>query len=83
MTKRRMAINVARNISKLIIGFIWHVIIIELCIRLKWLCQNIIAIIRGYKSHAHYMQTYLNMHIQSYEATKKMYSYQEDYTQTI
>ena len=83
MTKRRMAINIAKNISKLIIGFIWHVIIIELCIRLKWFSQHIIAIIRGYKSHADYMQTYLNMHIQSYEATKKMYSCLEDYTQNI
>ena len=78
-----MAINIAKNISSRVIGLIWEVISIEWCIRLKWFCQHIVAIIRGYKAHADYMQTYLNMHIQSYEATKKMYSYQEDYTQTI
>ena len=70
MTKRRMAVNAARNISKLIIGFIWHVIIIELCVRLKWFGQYLRAIIRGYRSHADYMQTYLNIRVQIYEASK-------------
>ena len=70
MTKRRMAVNAARNISKLIIGFIWHVIIIESCIRFKWFGQHLRAVIRGYKSHTDYMQTYLNIRIQIYEALK-------------
>ena len=72
MTKRRMAVNATRNISKLIIGFIWHVIIIELYIRLKWFGQHLRAVIRGYRSHADYVQTYLNIRIQYYEALKTL-----------
>ena len=66
MTNKQMAKNAAKNITKLIIGFVWHVIIIELFIRLKWFGQHIRAIIRGYKSHADYLQTYLNIRIQIY-----------------
>lgn len=75
MTKRRMAVNAARNISKLIVGFIWHMIIIELCIRLKWFGQHLRAIIRGYRSHADYVQTYLNIRVQIYEASKTHLDY--------
>ena len=61
MTKRRMAVNAVRNISKLIIGFIWHVIIIELCVRLKWLIQHINARMMGLKSHAEFIQLLLEL----------------------
>lgn len=61
MTKKRMAVNAARNISKLIIGFIWHVIIIESYVRLKWLKQHIDARIMGFKSHAEFMQKLLDI----------------------
>lgn len=61
MTKRRMAVNAARNISKLIIGFIWYVIIIESYIRLKWLKQHIGALSLGFKSHAEFMQFLLDL----------------------
>ena len=61
MTKRRMAVNAARNISKLVIGFIWHVIIIESYVRLKWLIQHIDARMMGFKSHAEFMQLLLEL----------------------
>lgn len=60
MTKKRMAVNAARNISKLIIGFIWHVVIIESCMRLKWLKQHIGALSLGFKSHSEFMQYLLD-----------------------
>lgn len=65
-----MARNAVRNISKLIIGFIWHVIIIELFIRLKWMVQHMRAVSLGYESHAKYLQTHLDMRIKVYEAQK-------------
>lgn len=61
MTKKRMAVNAARNISKLIIGFIWHVIVIESYVRLKWLKQHICALSLGFKSHAEFIQYLLDM----------------------
>ena len=56
-----MAVNAARNISKLIIGFIWHVVIIESYIRLKWFVQHINALSLGFKSHAELMQFLLDL----------------------
>ena len=56
-----MAVNAARNISKLIIGFIWHVIIIESYVRLKWLKQHISALAMGFNSHAEYIQFLLDI----------------------
>lgn len=61
MTKRRMAVNAARNISKLIIGFIWHVVIIESYIRLKWFVQHISAFAMGFNSHVEYIQFLLDI----------------------
>lgn len=60
MTKKRMAVNAARNISKLIIGFIWHVVIIESYVRLKWLKQHIGALSLGFKSHTEFIQFLLD-----------------------
>ena len=60
MAKKKMVVNAARNISKLIIGFIWYVVIIELYIWLKWLKQHIGALSLGFKSHADFMQYLLD-----------------------
>lgn len=65
-----MARNAVRNISKLIIGFIWYVIIIELYVRLKWLVQHMRAIQLGYESHAKYLQSHLDLRIKLYESQK-------------
>ena len=61
-----MVVNAARNIGKLIIGFIWHVVIIESYIRLKWLKQHIHALSLGFKSHAEYMQFLLSLGFKSH-----------------
>ena len=56
-----MAINATRNISKLIVGFILQVLIIEPCIRLKWLKQHVGARMIGFKSYTEFMQTLLDL----------------------
>ena len=72
MTKRRIARNVARNLFKLSVAIVMHVST-ELRIRAKWLYKDMLAIIRGYKSHAHYMQFELDFRIRHYEFEKELY----------
>lgn len=65
-----MVRNAVRNITKLIFGFVWHKIIVETRVRIKWLCQHMLATSLGYKSHADYLQKFLDLRIERYEALK-------------
>ena len=61
LTKKQMAKNIVKNLSKLIFGLIWRKLIVDNAYRLKWLGQYVMAKINGFKNHAYYMQKMLNI----------------------
>lgn len=61
LTKKQMAKNLVKNLSKLIFWLIWHKLIVDNAYRLKWLGQDVMAKINGFKNHADYTQKMLNV----------------------